>query len=103
MLETDCDLMTTKSGRKIAKLSRLSHRVEVAILVENYGLSSATANRLVRERLRRSLLPEVREFLKAKRDKCVDVIDYFVIEVGLDRDVAEILEGRFAWRIGDGR
>ena len=102
-LETDRDLMATKRGRKIAKLSRQSHRLEAAFLVENYGLSSATAKRLVRERLQRSQLPEVREFLTAKRGQAIAAIDYFVVEIGLDRSVAVDLVGRYTGRLSDGR
>jgi hypothetical protein len=101
MLETDRDLMATKRGREIAKLSRLSHLIEVSDLVQNYGLSSATAGRLVRERLRRSWQQEVREFLKGKRNQPVDALDYFVVEIGLERGIAEALVSRFIGRQGD--
>ena len=94
-LETNRGLMATKRGRQIAELSRLSHRLEAAFLVDNYGLSLEIAKLLVRERLQRSQLSEVREFLKARRGESVDEVDYFVVEIGLERTVAEELAVRF--------
>ncbi|MGE0244668.1 MAG: hypothetical protein AB7Q37_03405 [Pyrinomonadaceae bacterium] len=94
-LELDGDITATKAGRKIAKLSRRSHKLEAAFLVTDYGLSPATAWKLVCERLKRMRLPEVQEHLKRTRGKEGNVLDYFTVEIGLDRSVAVELERRY--------
>ena len=91
-LELDARLMSSRRGRKIAKLSRLCHKLEVGILQSDFGLSKSVAEKMVRQRLQRIGLPDVRNFLRANRGRAVNAFDYFTIEIGLDPDtVGELL------------
>jgi hypothetical protein len=90
-LELDAGLTASSRGQKIAKLSRLCHKSEVSILQSDFGVSKSVAESMVRQRLRRIGLPEVRRFLRANRGRDINLFDYFTIEVGLDSDTTSDL------------
>lgn len=82
-LETEREFMATSRGRKIARLSRMSHRIEASLLVSELNISMQTAEQIVMQRIRRE-----RSGIKPRSGESVGMLEYLRDSCGLEPQLA---------------